>query len=136
MKHAIIIRTAQFNSKYYAIFKQLHGFGSRMQELFGTSAICIGKATGCISAPTKTELWKEGNVFSNVELVPLEKFEMEMQPLYNADNELVGNIAKPSCQVVVSDECKLVTNIPLESIEDIAEVTDDEPPAAIEKSKK
>ena len=123
MKTVIITSVSQFNGVWYATFKILFGFGSRMQELFGTNVTCIGKAYAILQASdaTKPKNFIKGSVYSNVELVPLEKFEMEMQPLYNADSKLVGNIAKPTCSIDFTDETKLLATLTVEEIESIPE---------------
>ena len=123
MKTVIITSAGSFNGKYYATFKCLFGFGSKMQELFGNSVIQTGKASATLCNGTKpNKAWKVGNVYSNVEFVPLEKFEMEMQPLYNADSELVGNIAKPTCRMEFADDSELIDTL---SEQEVAEIKED-----------
>ena len=122
MKTVIITSAGSFNGKFYATFKCLFGYGSKMSELFGTSVIQTGKASATLCSGAKpNKLFKVGNVFSNVEFIPLEKFEMEMQPLYNADSELVGNIAKPTCSIGFTDETELIDTLSAEEIDSIPE---------------
>ena len=124
MKTVIITSAGSFNGKFYATFKCLFGFGSKMQELFGNSVIQTGKASATLCNGTKpNKLWKVGNVYSNVEFIPLEKFEMEMQPLYNADSELVGNIAKPTCRMEFTDESELLDTLSHQETKEIKEDT-------------
>ena len=129
MKTVIITSVSQFNGVWYATFKILFGFGSKMQELFGTNVTCIGKAYAILQASdsTKPKNFIKGSVYSNVEFVPLEKFEMEMQARYNADGELLGNIAKPTCSVGFTDETELIGTLSVEEIDSI--------PEKVEKSK-
>ena len=123
MKHAIIISSGLFNGKYYATFKMLFGFGSKMEELFGKSSTQTGKATATLCNGTKpNKAWKTGNVYSNVEFIPLEKYEMEYQPLYDRDRELVGNIAKPTCTMQFTDDTELVDTL---SAQEVAEIKED-----------
>jgi len=108
MEKVIITSVSQMNGLYYATFKVINGFASKMQSLFGANVLSTGKAYATLSAETRPELWVKGNVFSHTTLEPLDTFEQEMQARYNNDGEVVGNIAKPTCKLVMGDEAELV----------------------------
>ena len=97
--------------KMYAQIKQLV---SRIAGAVSVSKKCATQEF-LPSSKTAKEFYKQGNIITGIDLVPMEDYEMKFNPLYSTDengnNVPTGNIAKPLCNVIDVGTPQVIGNL-------------------------
>jgi hypothetical protein len=98
-------------TKLYAQIKQLV---SRIAGAVSVSKKCATVEFESSSKQAK-EFYKQGNILTGIDLVPMEDFEMKFNPLYtkdeNGNSVQSGNIAKPLCTVIEVGTAQVIGNL-------------------------
>mgnify|MGYP003152908037 CR=1 FL=1 len=98
--NAIITNVSKFNKNglWYVIWKEFFGDKEELTELFGCEDLkqeSIKYAK--FKSKSEPKNLKVGQVWSNVEFIPMEKWEMSAHLLYDDDGVPCGNLTKATC---------------------------------------